>query len=53
MYSATTPPAPWSSKVQWSGRWDEQHDSVVLMVESICGQGFTYTPKVEEERLKI
>jgi hypothetical protein len=26
MYSATTTPPPRSSKVQWSGRWDQQHD---------------------------
>jgi hypothetical protein len=38
--------------VQWSGRWDQQHDSVVLMVESICGQGFAYAREVEEDRLK-
>jgi hypothetical protein len=25
---------------------------MVLMVESICGQGFTYTHELEEERLK-
>jgi hypothetical protein len=46
-----TPP-PQSSKVWWSGIWDLQHDGVVLMVESICGQGFTYACKVEEERQK-
>jgi hypothetical protein len=46
--TATTPP-PRSSKVWWSGRWDQQHDGVVLMVESICGQGFAYTREVEEE----
>jgi hypothetical protein len=48
-YSATTTPPPWSRKVRWSGRWDQQHDGVVLMVESICGQGFTYTREVEED----
>jgi hypothetical protein len=48
-YSATTSPPPWSSKVRWSGRWDQQHDGVVLMVESICGQGFSYAREVEEE----
>jgi hypothetical protein len=37
----------------WSGRWDQQHNDVVLMVESICGQGFVYAREVEEERLKI
>jgi hypothetical protein len=36
--------------VQWSGRWDQQHDSVVLTVESICGQGFAYTHEVEERK---
>jgi hypothetical protein len=50
-YSATTPP-PWSSKVRWSGRWDQQHDGMVLMVESICGQGFAYAREVEEKRQK-
>jgi hypothetical protein len=40
----------WSSKVRWNGRWDQQHDDVVLMVESICRQGFTYAREVEEER---
>jgi hypothetical protein len=25
----------------------------VLMVESICGQGFAYAHEMEEERLKI
>jgi hypothetical protein len=52
MYNATTPPPPWSSKVRGSGRWDQQHDGVVLMVKSICGQGFTYAHEMEEERLK-
>jgi hypothetical protein len=51
-YSAATTPPPWSSKVQWSGRWDQQHDGVVLMVESICGQGFAYAREVEEDRQK-
>jgi hypothetical protein len=50
-YSATTN-HPRSSKVWWSGRWDQQHDDVVLMVESICGQGFAYAREVEEERQK-
>jgi hypothetical protein len=49
MYSAATTPPPWSSKVRWSGRWDQQHDGVVLMVESTCEQGFAYTRKVEED----
>jgi hypothetical protein len=49
-YRATTPPPPRSSKVRWSGRWDQQHDDVVLMVKSICGQGFAYTREVEEDR---
>jgi hypothetical protein len=53
MYSATMSPPPRSSKVRWSGRYDQQHDGVVLMVESICGQGFAYAREVEEERLKI
>jgi hypothetical protein len=48
-YRATTTPPPRSSKVRWSGRWDQQHDGVVLMVESICGQGFAYAHEVEEE----
>jgi hypothetical protein len=52
-YSATMTPPPWSSKAQWSGRWDQQHDNVVLMVESICGQGFAYACEVEENRQKI
>jgi hypothetical protein len=51
-YSAATPPPPRSSEARWSGRWDQQHDGVVLMVESICGQGFTYTREVEEETSK-
>jgi hypothetical protein len=38
--------------VWWSGRWDQQHDGVVLMVESICGQGFTYAREVKEDRQK-
>jgi hypothetical protein len=49
-YRATTTPPPQSSKVRWSGRWDQQHDGVVLMVESNCGQGFAYARKVEEDR---
>jgi hypothetical protein len=49
-YSAATIPPPRSSKVRWSGRWDQQHDSVVLMVESIRGQDFAYAHKVEEDR---
>jgi hypothetical protein len=52
-YNATTTPPPSSSKVRWSGRWDQQHDGVVLMVESICGQGFAYARKVEERRQKV
>jgi hypothetical protein len=51
-YSAATTPPPRSSKVRWSDRWDQQHDGVVLMVESICGQGFAYMHEVEEERQK-
>jgi hypothetical protein len=39
--------------VWWSGRWDQQHDDVVLMMESICRQGFAYAREVEEDRLKI
>jgi hypothetical protein len=35
------------------GRWDQQHDGVLLMVESICGKGFAYTREVEEDRQKI
>jgi hypothetical protein len=52
-YSATTTPPPRSSKVRWSGKWDQQHDGVVLMVESICGQGFAYAREVEEKHAKI
>jgi hypothetical protein len=48
-----TTPLPRSSKVRWSSRWDQQHDGVVLMVESICGQGFAYAREVKEKRLKI
>jgi hypothetical protein len=51
-YSATTTPPPQSSKVRWSSRWDQQHDGVVLMVESICGQGFAYMCEVEEDWAK-
>jgi hypothetical protein len=51
-YSAATTPAPRSSKVWWSGRWNQQHDGVVLMVKSICGLGFTYAHEVEEDRQK-
>jgi hypothetical protein len=51
-YSATMTPPPRSSKVSWSDRWDQQHDGMVLMVESICGQGFAYAREVEEERQK-
>jgi hypothetical protein len=49
-YSATTSPPHRSSKVRWSGRWDQQYDGVVRMVESIYGQGFAYTREVEEDR---
>jgi hypothetical protein len=52
-YSATTTPPPRSSEIRWSGRWDQQHDGVVLIVESICGQSFAYAREVEEDRLKI
>jgi hypothetical protein len=51
-YSAPTSPPPRSNKVWWSGRWDQQHDGVVLMVESICEEGFAYMRKVEEDRQK-
>jgi hypothetical protein len=49
-YRATTTPPPWSSMARWSGRWDQQHDGVVLMGESMCGQDFAYTREVEEYR---
>jgi hypothetical protein len=52
-YRATTTPPPRSSKVRWSGRWDQQHDDVVLMVESICGKGFAYAHEVEEDRQNL
>jgi hypothetical protein len=48
-YSAITTPPPQSSKVWWSGRWDQQHNGVVLMVECICRQGFAYVHEVEED----
>jgi hypothetical protein len=35
--------------MRWSSRWNQQHDGVVLMVESIYGQGFAYAREVEEE----
>jgi hypothetical protein len=53
MYSITTTPPSRSSKVRWSGRWDQQLDSVVLIVESIYGQGFAYAREVEEDRQEI
>jgi hypothetical protein len=52
-YRTTTTPPPRSSKVWWSGRWDQQHDGVMLMVESICEQGFAYAHGVEEDWQKI
>jgi hypothetical protein len=52
MYNTTTTPPPRSSKVWWSGRWDQQHDGVVSMVESICGQSFAYACEVKEEKAK-
>jgi hypothetical protein len=51
-YSAATTPPPWSSKVRWSGRWDQQHDGVVLMMKNIYEQDFAYAHEVEEERQK-
>jgi hypothetical protein len=48
-YSTAMSPPPRSSKVRWSGRWDQQYDDMVLMVESIRGQGFAYAREVEEE----
>jgi hypothetical protein len=48
-YSTPTTSPPRSSKVWWSGRWDQQHDGVVFMVESIYGQGFTYAREVGED----
>jgi hypothetical protein len=48
MYSATTTPPPRSSKVWWSGRWDQQHDGVVLMVEKFL-QGFAKLLRRVEE----
>jgi hypothetical protein len=38
--------------MRWSGIWYQQYDGVVLMVESICGQGFAYAREVEEDMLK-
>jgi hypothetical protein len=52
-YSAATTPPPRFSKVRWSGRWDQQYNGVVLIVESIYGQDFAYTREVEEKRLNI
>jgi hypothetical protein len=52
-YTAPTSPPARSSKMWWSGRWDQQHNGVVLMVESICGQGLAYTHEVEEDRQNI
>jgi hypothetical protein len=52
-YSAAMTPPPRSSKVRRSGRWDQQHDGVVLMVESICVQGFAYAREVEEDRQNL
>jgi hypothetical protein len=49
-YSAAMIPPPRSSRVRWSGRWDQQHGSVVLMVESIRGQDLAYAHEVEEDR---
>jgi hypothetical protein len=51
-YSAAMTPPPQSSEMRWSGRWDQQHDGVVLMVESIYEQGFAYAWEVEEYRQK-
>jgi hypothetical protein len=34
-YSAPTTPPSRSSEIWWSGRWDQQHDGVVSMVESM------------------
>jgi hypothetical protein len=48
-----TSPPPRSSKARWSDKWDQQHDGVVLMVESICGQSFAYAHEVEEDWQKI
>jgi hypothetical protein len=47
-----TTPASRSSEAWWSGRWDQQHDGVVHMMESICGQGFAYMREVEEDWAK-
>jgi hypothetical protein len=49
-YDAATTPPPRSSKVRWSARWDLQHDSVVLIGESISGHGFAYMREVEKRR---
>jgi hypothetical protein len=38
--------------VRWSGRWDQQYDGVMLMVESIYRQGFAYAREKEEDRQK-
>jgi hypothetical protein len=51
-YSALMSPFPWSSKAWWSGRWDQQHDDVVLMIDSICEQDFAYAREVEEDWAK-
>jgi hypothetical protein len=48
MCSKPTNLPPLSSKIWWSGRWDQQHDGVVLMVEKIHMKGFTYTCGVQE-----
>jgi hypothetical protein len=49
-YNTTTTPPPRSSKVWWSGRWDQQHDGMVLMVEKFL-QGFAkLLRRVEEWR---
>jgi hypothetical protein len=38
--------------VRWSGRWDQQDNGMVLIVESIYRQGFAYAREVEEDRQK-
>jgi hypothetical protein len=50
MYNVMMTPPHRSNKVWWSGRWDQQHDSAVLMVEKFM-QGFAkLLRRVEELR---
>ena len=49
-YGITTSPPSLVQQVWWRDRLDQQHDGVVLMVESFCGRA---SPACSHERERL